>query len=479
VFFAEGRTKLFHPLAGKFREQALACLSSLYARLHGPDADYEGQVTREDVRDLFLQAIRKTPVLTGDETPASEEHDAKDETAHVNWLVRVLTESGWIEKVHDKGVMETTFRFSRVGKLLVERVVEIANPGLRSRQRNVRSTLHALNSFAAGGDPYDLIDALDTAKRVISDLSDEVADLHERRRALMQEVSRMAANAVLDDLLDYFEQRFRPDHAIRLQADSVERHRDRIRDVCNEIRNWPAERLARTDKHLRQIAPQLSGRDGIALIRLVDQVEQYVDAACTSKMPEFRAALNAYMNRSNTLLRHAIALSVLGHRTLATLLKRFGNMNRAEQDGLLARVGERLTPFSPALPDPDRIRLRERLSHRQLVESTPQAVPTVEERLEALLQQAEDEAFSVTIDQVREIILTQTAENDRMTTAGLAVTDVPSLLALSHAIEAGSIGGEGESVHIRVSEGGRPGERYENGYLKGHLFVLEKVYAPS
>lgn len=476
MFFTDNKSRLFSPLAGKFREQALGCLTTLYDRLHGPEADYEAHVSRDDVRDLFLQVVRKTPVL-GDVAAADndpESHDSRDEIAHANWMRRNLADCGWIEEVQDKGAMVTTYRFTRIGKLLAERIVEIASPGLRSRQRNVRSAVRALSSFATEGEPHDLIDALDFAKRVISDLSDEVAEFYERRRRMLAETSNMAANNVLDDLLDYFEKRFRPDHAIRLQADSVERHRDQIRSLCEQIRGWPTARLARSDERLLSLHPALGEKSGSPTLRLIDQVEQFVDAACSTKMPEFRAALNAYVNRSHTILRHAIALSVLGRRSLASLLPRFVALPETEQNRVLDMISERLTPFSPHLLDPDRIRLRERQVHREVVESTPEVVPTREELMVAAAQHAEEEAFAVTLDGVLGHVAANLDGEDRITTAMLPVTDAPSLLALSHAIEAGSVGVSVGNTRVRISEPEDSSVRYENPYLCGKVFVLEK-----
>lgn len=474
MFFIEEKSRLFSPLAGKFREQGLACLTTMYERLHGPEADYEAHVSRDDVRDLFLQVIRKTPVL-GDASDADPDgHDSRDEVTHANWMRRYLAECGWIEEVQDKGAMLTIYRFTRIGKLLAERIVEIASPGLRSRQRNVRSSLRALSSFAAEGEPHDLIDAVDFAKRVISDLSDEVADFYERRRRMMVEASSMAANNVLEDLLDYFEKRFRPDHAIRLQADSVERHRDRLRALCDEIRAWPPARLARSDERLLTLHPALGEKSGSPTLRLSDQVEQYVDAACTTKMPEFRAALNAYVNRSHTILRHAIALSLLGQHSIASLLKRFVKLDPNAQDAVFEKLSDRLTPFSPQLPDPERIRLRERLSHRVVMEATPEIEPTREERLAAALQHAEEEAFAVTLDGILWQVMAQLEGNERITTAMLPVTDAPSLLAQSHAIEAGSLGVSAGDVLVRVREPDSPTDDSENPYLRAQVFVIER-----
>ena len=199
-----------------------------------------------------------------------------------------------------------------------------------------------------------------------------------------------------------------------------------------------------------------------------------MDAACTTKMPEFRAALNAYVNRSHTILRHAIALSLLGQHSIASLLKRFVKLDPNAQDAVFEKLSDRLTPFSPQLPDPERIRLRERLSHRVVMEATPEIEPTREERLAAALQHAEEEAFAVTLDGILWQVMAQLEGNERITTAMLPVTDAPSLLAQSHAIEAGSLGVSAGDVLVRVREPDSPTDDSENPYLRAQVFVIER-----
>jgi len=46
IFFADQRLHFFRPLTGKYREQVVACLRSLYARLYSSLADYSRVVQR-------------------------------------------------------------------------------------------------------------------------------------------------------------------------------------------------------------------------------------------------------------------------------------------------------------------------------------------------------------------------------------------------------------------------------------------------
>jgi hypothetical protein len=56
MLFAAERLHFFRPLTGKYREQVVACLRSLYARLYSSLADYSRVVQRELVLEAFQEA---------------------------------------------------------------------------------------------------------------------------------------------------------------------------------------------------------------------------------------------------------------------------------------------------------------------------------------------------------------------------------------------------------------------------------------
>jgi len=59
VFYEAERQNFFRPLNGKRRELVVACLRSLFERLHGAGADYSHNLTRDDLRDILAAGSAK------------------------------------------------------------------------------------------------------------------------------------------------------------------------------------------------------------------------------------------------------------------------------------------------------------------------------------------------------------------------------------------------------------------------------------
>ncbi len=63
MLFVDNRTHFFRPLTGKYRAQIVECLRELYARLYSSMADYSRLYNREQIIEIFQEAIARAPVL--------------------------------------------------------------------------------------------------------------------------------------------------------------------------------------------------------------------------------------------------------------------------------------------------------------------------------------------------------------------------------------------------------------------------------
>src|SRR5690606_2833599 len=98
--------------------------------------------------------------------------------------------------------------------------------------RNTRNTRNALDAFAQQGEIHDLLDAFEYSERIISDFTDVIAELDERKRQLVQEVeAQVLVQRATEEFFEFMEKRFQPDIAIRLSADSVEKYREDIVEI--------------------------------------------------------------------------------------------------------------------------------------------------------------------------------------------------------------------------------------------------------
>src|SRR5690606_6474942 len=75
----------------------------------------------------------------------------------------------------------------------------------------------------------DLLDAYEYSERIISDFTDVISELEERKRQLVREVeARQLVQQASEEFFDFMEKVFKPDLEVRLSADSVEKYRDRL-----------------------------------------------------------------------------------------------------------------------------------------------------------------------------------------------------------------------------------------------------------
>lgn len=449
TFFNNDTLYLFRPLSGRFREMVVGCLNTLYDRLYGPHADYQVLITRTDLKALFLPVISSTPILSG--TQEEELLDTvQGEEARINWMIRELEETGWIEHSPDKGTARSVYRLTRIGKRFAEVFASQDGQGLVSRQRNVRNTANALKAYLSDGDPYNLMDAFTFSAKVNSDLSDEISELHERKRDVMRQAAAQAENA-LGQFQEYMEKHFLPDISIRLSADSVDKHSSEIRAIVDQIRAWPENRRNAAEQLLRQRAPQFVEQTRINPIdHALVTIEAYLSSACATKMPELRAALGGFMRRIEIISRQVSLLT--GHQdgSVVSFASRLAKQSSTVQAAAWAALSARVTPYRPRLVDPGRIRLRDKMAAARIPELQEISEPTREERLQASIEHALQSAFTVSEDNIYEAVLEQLDDSPSLHTRHFQVHDALSLLIVGRAFEVGSLSHAKRVPKLRV-----------------------------
>ncbi len=235
MFFEADRRYFFKPLNGCQRELMADCLRTAYDRLHGPGVDYSQSLTRELLREVWLpviQAHANDAALDDSDVDDEWTVSGGDQQQFANGVIRTLYKCGWLETYGDRAGLVTAYKFSRAGKLFAEALWSLDRLRARSRQRNVRSCRNALEATRRNVDAYDLIDAYDYAEKVISDLSEGVEYFQELVRRLMSEASQTPWDEFME-FLDKFEKDFKK----QLTVDSVERHRQAIRESVARLRS--------------------------------------------------------------------------------------------------------------------------------------------------------------------------------------------------------------------------------------------------
>ncbi|MEJ2396162.1 MAG: DUF5716 family protein [Candidatus Thiodiazotropha sp.] len=450
MFFSEDHPHLFRPLTGKYREQVVSCLSALYARFYTTHADYSRICDREQVLEVFAEALTRTPLLDGDddvEAPRGEREQG-------NWVLNLLLEHGWIERQTDEATLQSSYAFSRIGRLFTQPMVETAGGRFRTRHRNTRNTRNALRAFLDRGEAYDLLDAYEYSERIVSDFSDIITELDERKRQLVRDVeAQQVVQRAADEFFDFMEKRFMPDLAIRLSADSVEKYRDEIAKLIGQGRRKQRAFKAQSERDLRRAAPELIGQlDRSLYLDILDGIDARLHAACEVMLPALRRALHGFTRRADIIIRQLSFSGASSNRFLAAC-RQLATLDDADYDARLAAAGEGLATLHVGFADPETLRLHGPRSRRRVnsrVEAEQIDDPLALRRL--FVEQALERAFALNNLELREYLVETLAGGRILRSTNLPVRDARDLLRAAHVIEAGTATQGG--YRFRVSETG-------------------------
>ncbi|MCX2780381.1 Wadjet anti-phage system protein JetA family protein [Microbulbifer thermotolerans] len=469
MFFADSYQHFFRPLTGKYREQVVECLRLLYERLYTAKADYGESLAREQILEIFSEALTRAPQLDSDDTTQEPEGRFRNLREQAGWILNTLVEYGWLEKQVDSATLLVSYPFSRRGRLFTQPLVEVDSTRVRTRHRNTRNTLNALEAFAGRGEIYDLIDAWEYSERIVADFTDMIAELEERKRELVREVeAQLLVQQATEEFFTFMESRFQPDLAIRLSADSVEKHRDAIHRVIARIRRKDKTLKAEWEKRLRQLLPELVEEGRSLLWLMLDTIEDRMRRACEVKLPALRRALQGFTKRADIIIRQLSYLHSRSEGGFAELCQRLGHSE--ERSALLTQLGRDLAGFQLRLFDPRQVRLWRR-SRRPVETRVDEEVPLAEEsRREILLQQLLDQAFNFNGSHLREYLHKALGAGRRINSRDLPLADARDLLAMSHALEAAAVSQNGEAA-LRVEF---TGESASNDYFdRFDEYILE------
>ncbi len=457
MFFTENRKHFFRPLNGKYREQIVECLRELYLHMFSSMADCSRAFNREQVLEVFQEAITRTPLL---DEGADDEYGipAKSEREQANWALNVLIEHGWLERLVDEATLQSTYGFSRIGRLFTQPLLETTGGRFRTRHRNTRNTRNALQSFIEQGEVYDLLDAFEYSERIISDFSDVIAELDERKRQLVREVeAQQVVQRASDEFFEFMEKRFMPDLAVRLSADSVEKYRDEIQALVNKARRKPKPFKANAERELRRVAPELLTDPRASLyLMILSGIESRIHNASEIMLPALRQALHSFTRRADIIIRQLSFIGGTQHNELLDTCQRLAELPEDEYEQQLELGGRALSVLNVGFVDPGALRMQTAAS-RQVVNTAAEEHAGYDQavRRELFIQRAIETAFAVSSREMREYIANALGRDGRIFTRALPVRDAKELLLGAHAIEIGAADQSSSEYGFRVEPNGK------------------------
>ncbi len=462
MLFTNERLNFFRPLTGKYREQVVACLRTLYARLYSSLADYSRVVQRELVLEAFQEAITRTPVL--DDLEDDTSLPVRGEREQANWMLNLLLEHGWLERNVDELTLSSTFGFSRIGRLFTQPMDELSGSRFRTRHRNTRNTCSALRSFLDKHEVYDLLDAYEYSERIVSDFSDVIAELEDRKRQLVREVeAQQLVRRASDEFFEFMEKRFMPDLALRFSEDSVVKYREELDGLLRSARAQRRETKATVERELRRLAPELTS-DGkrSVYMSILDQIESRLHSAADVMLPALRQSLHGFTRRADILLRQ-LSFSEGSQHALLEVFETLAPMSEDEQDRRLAVANEHFALLEAGFVDPDHLRLYNADRRRTVntrMEAAAQDDPEARRRL--FVEQALERAFAINNRQLYDYLVAALAGGHEIRSSALPIRDARELLHAAHVIEVGAAGWRNAEFTFEVRE---TGQRVSNAFF--------------
>jgi hypothetical protein len=391
--------------------------------------------------------------LDADVNDAEEGGEGRFKTQRdlASFIINRLIENGWLEKQVDETSLQSSYGFSRMGRLFTQPFADNDANQFRTRNRNTRNTRNSLQAFYDQGEINDLLDAYEYSERIISDFTDVIAELEERKRQLVREVeSRQLIQQASDEFFDFMETVFKPDLEVRLSADSVEKYRDQIADVISKIRrkrkygqgdeetaakDWRAVMEIRLRKALPQkVVP------GVSLLEtLLQTIDSRLKNACDIMLPALRRALNTFTQRADIIIRQLSYINSRGQDDLMDIYRSLGNLTPEQQDQVLITQGEAIASIQMGFIDPAQIQLRAP-RNIQVIRSMldEDKALDAEAQKSLFIQQALDKAFILQSSSVRDYVHTALMEKGEIHSSALHANNMQELLNLSHAIEVGA-----------------------------------------
>jgi hypothetical protein len=446
MFFDQERGQFFRPLTSKYRAQVLECLKELYQRLYSSSsADYGQALQRDAVIEIFQEALVRAPVLAdgddAEELAPGKESRFRNSREQAGWVLNQLLEFGWMEKQVDEATLQSTFAFSRHGRQFVDPFISESRTSARTRHRNTRNTRNALEAFIERGEVYDLLDAYEYSERIISDFTDVISELEERKRDLVREMEdQMLVQRASEEFFDFMEKRFQPDLAVRLSADNVEKHRDRIGELLEQVRNKNKAYKAKAEARLRELLPELAQPGTSVLWTILDGIEQRIRNASDVMLPALRKALQGFTKRADIIIRQMSYLASQQHNDVLSVCKRLAALAPKDQNEQLQAAGQLMSVPEVALVDPAHVRLAAPRKRRVIEADLDEGNEAfdMDARKDIYVQQVLDQAFFINNFSLRSYMQQHLLAGDVISTRDLPINNAKDFLAVANAVSLAS-----------------------------------------
>lgn len=286
---------------------------------------------------------------------------------NIDSLARTILDNvehnGWIENKYDSLNLEFVYNLTRNGRKVAQAIYQINKKDSITRHRNVRTTLGLLESYKRGGDPYDLIDALDASDHIVSDLMDFINEIHEKRKKLTRDATESLEFAG-ESFLRYIEEEFLPSMDAYFNKDSLSKNSIRIDDIINSILDNHKQLDLYTQKMIERY-PSIQNKESPVeemLIIISDRVKN----AKNNKLPELATATNNLLRHSEMVLRQVGSLRVKRSSLVNTLALNIQEENDYRKEEIFNILSKKMNFSKTRYFDPYKIKVKETKKKRKI-----------------------------------------------------------------------------------------------------------------
>lgn len=411
----------FSPLSGKNGKVIEQIIVALYNTTYGDDFSSEEILDRRTVVKIILRVMQEISWQDEDEAYSLESDKEKS-----SYVVKRLSDTGWIQFITDRGLSIKTFNFTKSGKKMAQTLSAMSDEeNLNVRQRNVRSTRSLLESYQKNNDPYDLLDAMNFSKHIVSDLTDNINDLKEEKNLLMllaiKDISQASGK-----FISFLEEKFTNDLAIKFGEDSANRHRLEISRLINQLLD--AQDLELREKKLILHVPSYKKREN-PLRNILYAIQDRLHNACDSKLPKLKNEITTYVKRGEIIFRQTNSLIFNKNREVSLIAEILKEKSEEDKNELLNKISEKLRYPNLKILDLSSVIVRKRAKRENIktVLSKPEKIPKAV-YIQSQFEQKKHTAFNFTQDEIAKFIEEHFQMNEQISNSLFKIADPKDLL---------------------------------------------------
>lgn len=477
-FFSRIPHDIFRPFTGRHRGIAFEVTVELYDRTLGAGADYDLVLNRERLTDIVATALAKNrDLIVHGPGPHSTEAEGEDQDLdqsiddrdYARKLIARLTHFGIVESFSDATHLSVLWRFTIEGKRIAKMFAETRRRTSSGRQRSIRACRTALESFLRDKNHEYLVDAYEYSTSIFDDVC-QVADLfHEHQRQLLMRSYSDSKDAIADYFhgVDDFQRRGER----YLTSDNIHNHATEIIRLTHEIESMHPDDLKNIDKMISLDNPGIEEDSHGTPVHqfIVERIRDIVRSTRRTKHEELTQAVGQFTSRFTNLIMRIIRLQSAGRNSFLELAALFRTLSGDDRLSLTREILRSILPVRIDLIDPNKILLIERAERRETPVDIHTVTPTRNERLQAFVRIALEEAFAVSSKDVVTHLQDLVKKSGTVDLLDLPVDDARSLLLALCAVE--SVRADHETARLDVA---RRNDRHGNGVFEANNYRFSK-----